>query len=538
MMAFDHPAALYAAPLVALAFGGLALLARHVRVHRAWRWSNELGERASRYGRWGSLLLVLATMAAVVALAGPRWGSREVETETKGLSLVLAVDISRSMLAEDDEPSRLERAKRQARRLIHDLGGDRIGLIAFSAQSYIMSPLTVDGSALHLLLDVLDPEIASGGGTELARAIRQGHDLLLGSDEVADRVLTIFTDGETHDSLPAVLQAAERLQRAGMHLILVAEGGREPVRIPVRDVDGRFVGFQRDTDDRVVQTRRRDDIMSDIADAAEGVLVSAEVEDQAGRVRDLIAEFKRTPKATTTAAQDVSRAWVPAIIAVVALLLHTFTRRTMALAAVLLAVGFATPLSAQRPRNSADDAWLEGEFERAKMLYARQAEMGKGGDTTFLNAGTAALASNDTAGARQFLERAARSLEPEVRFRARYNLGLLALILAERDSAALEQHLTDARDNYREALLLKPDHADAKWNLELAIRLTPPSQSQGGGGGQGGGDGDSDPPPPQGLSTAQAEQILNSIAEEERRTRLRLQRRRAQVREARGRRDW
>jgi Ca-activated chloride channel family protein len=212
-----------------------------------------------------------------------------VETEAKGLSLVVAVDVSRSMLAEDGEPSRLERAKREARRLIHDLDGDRIGLIAFAGQSFIMSPLTVDGSALHLLVDALDPDVASAGGSDLALALGQGRELLLAKDEVADRVLVVFSDGEAHDSIAAIVAAAERLRRDRIHLILVAEGGRDPVQIPIRNLDGELVGYQRDGADNLVETMRRDDILSAVADAAQGMLVASDVGDQAGTVRDLVS---------------------------------------------------------------------------------------------------------------------------------------------------------------------------------------------------------------------------------------------------------
>ena len=270
MMALDNPLLLYAAPLIALFVSALAFWARRTRVIRATKWSASLGTQAASHGRWGILLMGLLTLATIFALAGPRWGTRVVETETKGLDLIIAIDISRSMLAEDTEPSRLERAKREARRLIHDLSGDRIGLVAFAGQSYVMSPLTVDGSALHLLVDALDPDVASSGGSNLSLALKQGHDLLLAGNDVADRVLVVFSDGEAHDSLPDIVDRAERLRRDGVHLVLVAEGGRDGVRIPVRDFDGELVGHQLDPGGEYVETRRRDDILTAIADAAQG----------------------------------------------------------------------------------------------------------------------------------------------------------------------------------------------------------------------------------------------------------------------------
>ncbi|UCD24075.1 MAG: VWA domain-containing protein [Gemmatimonadota bacterium] len=541
MIAFDTPILFFLAPAVGVLVFAFAIWARRVRINKAGNWSNELRAEAASSGRWGPYVLGLAGVLATVALAGPRWGSRVVETESKGLNLVVAVDISRSMLAEDANPSRLERAKRETRRLIHDLRGDRIGLVAFAGQSHILSPLTVDGSALNLLVDALHPDIASAGGSDLARALRQGRELLLAKDEVADRVLVIFTDGEAHDSVAEIMSAAERLRRDRVRLVLVAEGGTEPVRIPVRDVDGTFLGYQRDPSDREVATMRRDDILTGVADAAQGMLVSASVGDQAGAVRDLIAAFKRSPEATTTAAQDISRAWIPLFIAAVLLLLHTITRRTMALAMVTLSLALSETASAQGPRNAADDAWLRGDFAAAVSEYLQQAQLGEGGDTVLFNLGTAAMALGDTGVARTALVTAARSIEPDLRFRALFNLGLLELVLADRDSTNRGDHLEEARRYYREALLIRPNDMDAKWNYELTFEMMPPESGSGAEDEQAQpspADSESEPAAPQGLSAAQAEQILNSIAEEERQTQERLNRRRSQLGETRGRRDW
>ena len=539
-MSFDAPLVLWAAPLVGAVIAGLAMWARRARVTHARRWSSSLGQHAAATGRLGAIGLGVAATVAMVALAGPRWGSRVVTAETKGLNVVIAVDISRSMLATDQLPSRLDRAKRQAARLVQDLPGDRVGLLAFAGQSFILSPLTIDASALNMLIDALDPDLTSAGGTELGRALSQGRQLLFAGDPVADRVLVLFSDGEAHDSVPDVREAAARLRRDGIRLILVAAGGLEPARIPVRDVDGTVIGYQRDPSGETVYTTRRDDLLAAVADEAHGVIVGAELSDQAGAVLDLVAGYKRSPQATSTAAQDIARAWIPLLAAVLVLLGHTLTRRSMALASLALLVGTAAPLAAQGPRNRADEAWRAEELREAAEHYLAQVRMGEGGDTSWFNLGTAALAIRDTSTARHALERAAESLDPDVRFRARYNLGLLSLRLAAEDSSRAVQHLEAARTQYREALLLRPgDHA-AKWNLELATRQRPPDQSSSGSGaGQGGSGREQEPQPPQSrLDRSQAEQILNSMSEEERRTLLARNQRRRQSRETRGRKDW
>ena len=126
-MIFDAPLLLFIAPVVALIAGLWLFVAHRKRVRLAHRWSAELAERTRRLGRWTPLLMGLVILFLLVALAGPRGGRARVSTETHALSLVLAVDISRSMLAEDASPNRLERALREARRLVQDSPGDRLG---------------------------------------------------------------------------------------------------------------------------------------------------------------------------------------------------------------------------------------------------------------------------------------------------------------------------------------------------------------------------------------------------------------------------
>jgi Ca-activated chloride channel family protein len=527
---FDAPAVLILAPVVAAAAYAGGVWARRVRVTRAARWSSTAAARARTVGRWSPAALAVATFAGVAALAGPRWGEERVVAETRGLNLVLAVDISRSMLAEDVAPSRLDRARREARRLVQDLEGDRIGLVAFAGASYILSPLTVDAGALALFLDALDPEIASAGGTALTPALARAAELLRAGPDVADRVLVLFTDGEAHDSLPAALALARRLADAGVHVVLVAEGGTAPVGIPLRDDRGALAGWRTDGDGREIRTARRDDVLAALADAARGTLVAADLADQAGAVRDLVASFRRGALTETQAIRGRARAWIPLLVGAVVLGLQAWTRPTAALLGIALALAVAPrggAAQARRWRPPAERAWAVGDAAAAAAAYLRERDRRPADDTVWYNAGTAALAAGDAEEARAALGRAAASLDPTVRFRALFNLGVLALRLAETDSVRADAHAADAERAYREALLLMPGDRAAKWNLELATR-----RRHGGAGGgapppAGGPDGAAPPETPRppgerpetGLTPQQAEQLLQSIAQEELRTR-------------------
>ena len=530
-MMFDTPVLLFLAPVLGLALGFAAWLGRRRRIRLARRWSPALGRLARGRGTWAPLVLGLVGLACVVALAGPRWGRTQVRTETRALSLVFAVDISRSMLAEDASPNRLQRAVREARRLIQDLEGDRLGLIAFAGRSYILAPLTVDGGALQMYLDALDPDLASEGGTSLSSVLAQGTQLLGATTDAADRVLVVFTDGEAHDTLPDVVRQAEALKEAGVRLIVVAEGGARPTRIPVRDSAGTLIEYKRDDEGNVVQTQRRDDVLHAVVEAAEGTLVPSEAPDQGGAVRDLVAAMKRSPSSATRMADLVPRAWIPGLVAALLLLGYTLARPGPALIGLAGLLLLAPRADAQRP-SAGGRALAAGDPTRAAAEFLKEAGGGRAKDTAFYNAGTAALEAGRLEVARGALAQAAKSLDPDLRYRALYNLGLAGLLGARADSSRQEELLDDAVDRLRQALLLQPSSARAKWNLELAQRRRTPPPPSGGGGGA--------PPPPSGgapsprqteqpepkdLTRSQAEQILNSMERRERLTRQEQQRR-------------
>ena len=533
-MMFDAPLLLLLAPALGLALGFAAWLGRRRRIRLARRWSPALGRLARARGTWAPLILGLTGLAACVALAGPRWGRTQIRTESRALSLVFAMDISRSMLAEDASPNRLQRSIREARRLIQDLEGDRLGLIAFAGRSYILAPLTVDGSAIRLYLDALDPDLASEGGSDLSSVLAQGGQLLGATTDAADRVLVVFTDGEAHDTLSDIVRQAEALKAAGVHLIMVAEGTPAPTRIPIRDSTGTLLEYKRDEDGTVIQTQRRDDILRAVVDAAEGTLVPNEASDQGGAVRDLVSAMKRSPTSATRTADLVPRAWIPGLVAALLLLAYTIARPGPALIGLAGLLVLGRSAEAQRP-TAGGRALAAGDPTRAAAEFLKEAGTGRAKDTAFYNAGTAALQAGRLEVARGALVEAAKSLDPALRYRALYNLGLVDLLAARADTSRLEELLDDATDRLRQALLLEPSSARAKWNLELAERRRPPPPPQSGGGNApqppSGGPKSPEPKPPQpeprDLSQSQAEQILNSMERRERLTREEQQRRMA-----------
>jgi len=208
---FDHPDLWWLGGVVPSA-GILVLVARYGKARALARFASPalaplLTQRISPLKQaFRAGLLVLALTFLVAAIIGPRWGIYLTQEKVRGVDVVVALDVSRSMLATDVAPNRLEAAKRQIRRQLTERTvfkrANRFGLIAFAGSTSLRMPLTTDTLAFRTKLEALDPSDVPRGGTAVANAIRRGVDLFAKSPEEATRVLMIVTDGEDHEGDP------------------------------------------------------------------------------------------------------------------------------------------------------------------------------------------------------------------------------------------------------------------------------------------------------------------------------------------------
>lgn len=202
--------------------------------------------------RWKALLQAVAVAFLVLALSRPQFGSRVETVRSVGQDIVVAVDLSESMLAEDVSPSRLERARLAILQLMRRLDGDRIGLVAFAADAFVQSPLTIDYGAAGMFLNAMHPDLMPVQGTDLGAALRVSLDALEEGARDA-RVLVLVTDGEDHEDDFA--DELERVVESGVTVYLVGVGTTEGVPIPVFDDEGNRRGFLRDEEGNIVTTR-------------------------------------------------------------------------------------------------------------------------------------------------------------------------------------------------------------------------------------------------------------------------------------------
>jgi Ca-activated chloride channel family protein len=215
--------------------------------------------------------VVLALALVAVALARPQAGGRARLTKEPGLDMVVALDFSRSMLAKDVYPSRLERAKRELEQLMDGLAGDRIGLVAFAGET-LSYPPTTDYSAVKLFWRDLYPWDMPVGGTAIGQAMHASLDLLTrlrakGGPSRA-QIILLLTDGEDTDSEP--LAMAEEASKLGVKVFTVGIGSRSGELIPEYDETGKVTGYVKDADGKYVTSRLAEDMLMQIAQKTGG----------------------------------------------------------------------------------------------------------------------------------------------------------------------------------------------------------------------------------------------------------------------------
>jgi Ca-activated chloride channel family protein len=380
---------------------------------------NVLGSSGWRAARLGT-----AALLAGIALAGPRWGVERTTVRSTGVDLVIAVDASLSMLATDERPSRLERVKQEIRRLRALSPGDRVGLLAFAGRSYVLSPITVDGGALDLFLDNLDPSIVGQAGSSIAQTIAQGTSLLALTKSGADRALVIFSDGEAFEPQDEILASARRAKEQGVSLVTVGFGTTQGSTIPIRD--GNRVTEKKDEQGQTVITHYKPEVLQAAAAAATGTFIPAEANDKAARIKSALARLRTQSRASLGGEDRTPRYQWFLLPAVLLLWLDTVLggrrgRRRREVAAAETAVAASLLLvvltgcggSQQAVDGSA--AYRAKDYRRAASLFADVIKQGDKTPGALYNYGTALIGADSLAAAAEVLERSVERADPEVR---------------------------------------------------------------------------------------------------------------------------
>jgi len=285
--------------------------------------------------RWQGALWLLALTLLILALARPQWGSKEEIVEQEGIQVMVALDVSKSMLAQDVKPDRLRRAKMEIVELMNRLEGDEIGLVLFAGASFVQFPLTSDYDTARAFLDNANPGVISRPGTAIDEAIRTAMNSF---DEQRDnqKVIIIMTDGEGHEGDP--LAAAQ--EAAAEDILIYTLGFGSPQGVPVPEVDrnGQYIGDKVDANGNPVLTRLDETTLQQIAQAAGGRYYRASAGgDELDALRAEMATLQTAALQSRVDSQMVERYQLFVLLALVALLIAEFiperVRRTQPRAA-------------------------------------------------------------------------------------------------------------------------------------------------------------------------------------------------------------
>jgi Ca-activated chloride channel family protein len=217
-------------------------------------------------------LFCLSIIFIIIGLANPQIGSKMEEVKREGVDLMIAIDLSNSMLAEDLQPNRLMRAKQSISRLIDRLDGDRIGLVVFAGDAYVQLPITTDYSAAKLFLSTINTNIVPTQGTAIGKAI----ELSINSFDVSNdqnKAIIIITDGENHED--DAIQKAKEAEDMGIFVHTIGMGSAEGGPIPIKNRYGTITSYQKDKSGNTVITKLNEEMLKEIAANGGGSYIRA-----------------------------------------------------------------------------------------------------------------------------------------------------------------------------------------------------------------------------------------------------------------------
>jgi Ca-activated chloride channel family protein len=434
----------------------------------------------------------------IIALAGPRFGSHLVKMEREGIDIVIALDTSLSMLAEDMKPNRLERAKQEIIDLINGLQGDRVGLVVFAGNAFALCPLTVDYDAALMFVRSVDIDAVPEPGTAVGKAIEKSV-ALFESSERRDRAIILVTDGESHEGDP--VGQARIAGDKNVKIYAIGIGNPSGELIPMRGTGGGIEGYKKDNRGETVLTRLDESTLQKVASASKGQYLPATR--QGLELKVLYNEISGMDK-TKIEGEFVERAkdrfpvflglafgFLLLDVLIIARgrkmstggprLLHTGASGARFIVLLLTAVasaGLIDPSGASAKKidrgkvNAGNEYYKSGQYDKALFLYQQAL-----GDTLQLPKNPEGVLYNQ-GNALYMMEKYQEALQ---RYQQSFSedTTLTGRMLYNRGNSLLKQgQLKEAVESYANSLRLLPDDEDARHNLEVALRMMQEQQQQ------------------------------------------------------------
>ncbi len=265
-------------------------------------------------------LIFAALCVGIVMLARPQFGTKVETVEKEGIELVIAIDVSNSMMAQDVSPNRLARAKQILSRIIDVRKNDKVALIVFAGEAYVQMPLTSDTQSAKIFLNSIDPSLVPVQGTVIGQAIGLGVNSF-SSDKETSKAIVIITDGEDHEG--NAMQMAKDAAAAGIMVNVVGIGSTEGAPVPSPEYGNNYMA---DNDGNVVVSRLNEQMCMDIAQNGEGLYVQADNSNSAIRALEAQLDELETSKSTSLSYSEYDEkfplfAWILLVILFVEILI-------------------------------------------------------------------------------------------------------------------------------------------------------------------------------------------------------------------------
>ncbi|GAB4365511.1 MAG: VWA domain-containing protein [Calditrichia bacterium] len=270
---------------------------------------------------WKAVIVVFTFAVLVFALANPQIGTKLEDVKRRGVDIFVALDVSRSMLAEDVAPNRLEKAKHEISSFIDRLEGDRIGLICFAGIAFVQCPLTLDYSAAKLFLSDIDTEIIPQPGTNISDAIILARKSFV-EKEFKHKVLILITDGEDHEGQP--VEVAKEAAREGVIIYTIGIGSPQGAPIPEFDAYGNRIGYKKDKQGKIITTQLDVLTLEKIAFETGGkYYISSTGESELDKIYDEISKMEEKELASRQFTQFEDRFQIFLFLALILLVIET-----------------------------------------------------------------------------------------------------------------------------------------------------------------------------------------------------------------------
>ena len=228
------------------------------------------------------IVLSLAIACFAIALVNPKIGTKLETVKRQGVDVVFALDVSKSMLAEDVAPNRLEKSKQLVTQIINNLASDRVGIIAYAGKAFPQLPITTDYASAKMFLNSMNTEMLSSQGTAISEAIELAK-TYYDDEEQTNRVLIIISDGEDHNTVAS--SVAEEASDEGIRIFTIGVGSTKGDRIPIKR-NGVLINYKKDNQGETVITRLNEDTLKDIAEEANGAYING------SNTSDVVKEIK------------------------------------------------------------------------------------------------------------------------------------------------------------------------------------------------------------------------------------------------------